>query len=518
MIGLRFRALTFVLLATTLSFADEPVPRNLGLWKLDELKRTPEATWGEAKDGVQEVYYAGEPLVGKPTRVFGYFAKPDGDGPFSAMVLVHGGGGKAFRDWAVHWSKRGYAALAMDLAGNGPNGRLIDGGPDQNDDTKFRHFTDVDARDMWTYHAVAAVIRGHSLLASRKEVDKDRIGITGISWGGYLTCIVAGLDDRLKVAVPVYGCGFLAESSVWEDRMAKMPAEERELWTKHFDPSQFVGGTSCPILFLNGTNDFAYPPDSYKKTYALPKSSVTIAMVPRLAHGHIWTFPIVDLFVDSVLANGVPLPKLGPMKVEGNTASAPASSDSKLVKFELHYTTDTGPWQKREWKSSGASLKDGQIVAQLPANLPLVCYLAATDERGAMVSTQHEIVEAPQYGEHQDLSYYLAAARHKVEIKTKEDWEVRRRHIVANVEKVMGKFKPEKPVQLAVQELESTDGGKFIRKKLSYCTDSADRRVHAYLFLPKEAKGPVPAVLCLHQTTSIGKSEPAGPPADCARR
>jgi len=29
--------------------------------------------------------------------------------------------------------------------------------------------------------------------------------VTGISWGGYLTCIVAGIDDRLKAAVPVYG-------------------------------------------------------------------------------------------------------------------------------------------------------------------------------------------------------------------------------------------------------------------------------------------------------------------------
>ena len=72
---------------------------------------------------------------------------------------------------------------------------------------------------LWTYHAVAAVIRGHSLLLAQKEVDPQRIGLTGISWGGYLTCIVAGLDDRLKVAVPVYGCGFLHENSCWLGRV-----------------------------------------------------------------------------------------------------------------------------------------------------------------------------------------------------------------------------------------------------------------------------------------------------------
>jgi hypothetical protein len=172
--------------------------------------------------------------------------------------------------------------------------------------------------------------------------------------------------------------------------MATMPAEQRESWTRHFDPSQFVGGTSCPILFLNGTNDFAYPPDSYKKTYQLPKSPVTIAMVPRLPHGHIWTFPIVDLFVDSVLNEGEPLPKVAAMKVEGETASAAVSSESRLVKAELHYTTDGGPWQKREWKLAEAKLSSGRMVATLPAERPLVCYLAVTDDRGLLVSTQHE--------------------------------------------------------------------------------------------------------------------------------
>ena len=68
-------------------------------------------------------------------------------------------------------------------------------------------------RNVWSYHAVANVIRAVSLIRSFKAVDPSRVGITGISWGGYLTCIVAGLDERLAVAVPVYGCGFLHENS-----------------------------------------------------------------------------------------------------------------------------------------------------------------------------------------------------------------------------------------------------------------------------------------------------------------
>ena len=54
-------------------------------------------------------------------RVFAYLGRPaTGKGPFPAMVLVHGGGGKAFREWAEHWAKRGYVALAMDTARQWP--------------------------------------------------------------------------------------------------------------------------------------------------------------------------------------------------------------------------------------------------------------------------------------------------------------------------------------------------------------------------------------------------------------
>jgi SulP family sulfate permease len=51
--------------------------------------------------------------------------------------------------------------------------------------------------DQWTYHAVSAAILGHSLLRSLPEVDPERVGLTGISWGGYLACIIAGVDPQV---------------------------------------------------------------------------------------------------------------------------------------------------------------------------------------------------------------------------------------------------------------------------------------------------------------------------------
>jgi dienelactone hydrolase len=366
--------------------------RYVGPWNMAALEVPPKVTWGARTGLVQEVFYQGELFNGKPTRVFAYLGRPvEGTGPSPAMLLVHGGGGKAFKDWAEHWARRGYVALAMDTAGVGPNGRLPDGGPDQDDVTKFRNFTNAEVQDMWTYHAVAAVVRGHSLLAVLPDVDANRIGITGISWGGYLTCIVAGIDSRLKVAVPVYGCGFLGENSCWkETSLAAMTPDARERWLKCFDPSRYLRGVNCPILFLNGSNDFAYPMDSYRKSYELVSPALrTVSVKIRLPHGHIWTFGEVDAFVDSALRDGARLPRFGPPTISGTNVTASVASSAPLKKAELHFTTDGGAWQKRQWQTFPAALGKEAISALLPTNRPLVCYLSVTDERGLQVSTSH---------------------------------------------------------------------------------------------------------------------------------
>jgi dipeptidyl aminopeptidase/acylaminoacyl peptidase len=171
----------------------------------------------------------------------------------------------------------------MDLAGQGPDNKpLPDGGPPQDDATKFQA---SEIKDAWTYHAVADVIRGVSLLANLPDVDSKRLGITGISWGGYLTCIVAGLDDRLRAAVPVYGCGFLDEDSYWVPILQKMPAADRKRWIENFDPSRYLPQCSMPVLFVNGTNDFAYPLDSYQKSYRLVRDRA-LCITINMPHGH----------------------------------------------------------------------------------------------------------------------------------------------------------------------------------------------------------------------------------------
>lgn len=359
-------------------------------WDMARLAAPPKAEWGTREELVQPVWYESEPFEGKPTRVFAYVGKPEGAGPFPAVVLVHGGGGEAFRDWSNHWAKRGYVSIAMDTAGKGPKKSANpDGGPAQDDVVKFR--TDAAPGEMWTYHAVAAAIRGHSLLLSLPEVDKSKTALTGISWGGYLTCIIAGVDHRFKAAVPVYGCGFLHENSTWKAGfLDKMTPEARSKWVALWDPSSHLPRVECPILFLNGTNDFAYPLDSYRKCYRLVRPELrNLSVIIELKHGHIWSFPEPDLFIDSVLLGKAPLAKIDALQIKDGEASAALKIAGDPQELALCYTTDVGVWQKRKWQKQPATLKDGRITAVLPAQKPITFYLSARDARGATVSTEH---------------------------------------------------------------------------------------------------------------------------------
>ena len=117
---------------------------------------------------------------------------------------------------------------------------------------------------------------------------------------------------------------------------------------------------------------------------------------------------------------------------------------------------------------------------------------------------------APRYSDHQDLMYWIDEKGERHVVKTIEDWGKRRTDILAAVKMVMGEMPRREKVPLEVRQEEEVRVGELIRRKISYQTD-AKTRVGAYVFMPLIAAGQkAAAVLCLHQTTDIGKMEPAG--------
>ncbi|RPI88788.1 MAG: DUF2920 family protein [Planctomycetaceae bacterium] len=118
---------------------------------------------------------------------------------------------------------------------------------------------------------------------------------------------------------------------------------------------------------------------------------------------------------------------------------------------------------------------------------------------------------APVYPEHLDLTYRLDDAGNRHALRTRADWNERRRHIVEHFENVAGEFPgPAARVPLEAEILDETQLGPLMRRKVRFRSDHSTR-VNAWLFLPADsADRKLPAVLCLQQTTPAGKDEPAG--------
>ncbi len=318
-------------------------------------------------------------------------------------MLVHGGGGTAFEPWVRLWLQRGYAAIAFDACGAIP---LHVGDPghwlrhDAAGPAGWGGWTQVDEplADQWVYHAVADGLLAHSVLASLPEVDADRIGITGISWGGFLTCIIAGIDPRLKFAAPVYGCGFTNENGFAPD-LANLGEQGSEKWFGWWDPSKYLPTAKLPMLWVNGTNDHFYTMNAWQKSYRLPAGPHTLCLRPRMPHAHGGPGenpPEILAFADGIVRGGAPLPEVMDHGRSGSSVWAKFTHLPPGTKATLEYTKANGPWQDRLWEATTAEIDaDGVARAGLPNGVRLY-YINVTDPRGCVTSAEHEELPAAE--------------------------------------------------------------------------------------------------------------------------
>jgi len=370
-------------------------------WDLKALSKPPREypAPGFSAPGVRALFYDGLPWKGKPTRVFAWYAAPElkAGEKVPAMILVHGGGGTAFDDWVRLWTKRGYTAISMDTCGCTAGGehnkrpRHEMGGPPGWGG--FDQMADP-VQDQWMYHAVADCILAASLVSSYPEVDAGRIGITGISWGGILTCVVAGVDTRLKFAAPVYGCGYLGDNPGWGK--GRGPEASRERWLELWDPSRYLPQARLPMLWVDGTNDFAFPLPSLQKSYRLAPGPRALAIRVRMVHGQGQGAAPEEIaaMADNIFKGGPPPAKITGQGVDGKAAWAAFTSARPIAKAELNYSCDKGAWKDRKWETVAAELDAAAKKAK--ATIPdgaTQYYFNLLDERGLVVSTEHVTCE-----------------------------------------------------------------------------------------------------------------------------
>ena len=342
-----------VALAAGAKTVDFPIPDAVRSWDIPE----------RATNGVKAVWIENVPWHGKPTRFFAYYSLPEGataEKKVPGIVLVHGGYGTAFHTWVKLWNDRGYAAIAMDNCGGIPgekahtpeHPRHAWSGPNG-----WGRFEDeaLPPEEQWVYHAVECVIRSHTFLRNLPEVDAARIGVTGISWGGFLTSIACGADPRFAFAVPVYGCGNLRRHSVFAPEIG-------ERWESLWNPVEYAKRCRIPTLWCTGTNDYFFPLDSFEDTaFASGKPLFSIKL--RMKHGHPpeGDPPEIAAFADSI--------------VKG----APKLTDRKAVRREWLYTSSGDPvWRNRpfdvlnekpqNWtiRFENALTEDGLILSSPP--------------------------------------------------------------------------------------------------------------------------------------------------------
>ena len=422
-----FAGLLLTVLAVPPAIAIEP-PK----WDLEKLLQAPaavEAQQGKVP-GLESLYLDGLPYRGRPTRFYAYFGMPkDIPSQVPAVVLVHGGGGTAFADWVNYWTAKGYAALALDTEGHvpvkvhqskpGDSGWLtIDslnlgwcGPPGRAWDPKTAAgYADgqLPPDEQWLYHAVADSILSVSWLAANPKVDKERIGIVGISMGSIVCSLVGGIDDRLAFVVPQYIGGNNDLGNVWYAGIQANPE------VRKWDPANFYRQSTgrADWLWINGINDkYGLPPmtsQSYRETG--PRS--WMCLLPTQGHGHVWiekgknAVREIYAFADSVTKGTPPLTRILRTALSDSRVTIAWEAQVPVARAQLCYTQEFVPtieiagelrkdWEKVRYQIDELAvptvidLPDGakQAVFSLPEGLK-AGFVNLIDSRDLSISSE----------------------------------------------------------------------------------------------------------------------------------
>ena len=165
-----------------------------------------------------------------------YVARPEGTGPFPAIVVIQNRDG--VREFTQEMTRRvaeaGYVGVAPQLYHR-------EGEPTTPEETEnLKHFR----RDTHVLNDINATI---GCLRGRGDVDTSRLGIVGFCMGGRVAFMMAAASKSFKAAVDFYGGG------VYSKWGADRPA-----------PAELAADVSCPIQGHFGELDTSPAPDEMR--------------------------------------------------------------------------------------------------------------------------------------------------------------------------------------------------------------------------------------------------------------
>lgn len=169
--------------------------------------------------------------------IFGTWYEPSGDGPHSAVLLLHGSGGKTMRADAALLASRGFAAFALTYLG------------------------ECDLPDSPLEVPLEYALDSISWFLDHDVVGDDSVGLYGASMGGQLALVLASRDDRVDAVVSDAGSSHVtgtAETTAWTHDGESIPHlsppdEPRETYVSHVDDAPVLREASVQLLDSNST-------------------------------------------------------------------------------------------------------------------------------------------------------------------------------------------------------------------------------------------------------------------------
>ncbi len=222
-------------------------------------------------------------------RIQGWLLPPKevvGGRRYPLIVLIHGGpSGSETSSWPVEFglpavlSSKGYYVLM-------PNPRGSYGQGEEFTRANVKDFGGGDLRD---------ILAGVDRALGRYPIDPNRLGVTGWSYGGYMTMWTVTQTHRFRAAMA--GAGIANWQSYYGENLidrwmipffGASVYDDPAVYEKS-SPMRFIKNTKTPTLVLVGERDAECPsPQSYEFWHALRSLGVPAELVVYAGEGHMF--------------------------------------------------------------------------------------------------------------------------------------------------------------------------------------------------------------------------------------
>jgi dipeptidyl aminopeptidase/acylaminoacyl peptidase len=214
--------------------------------------------------------------------VQGWFL-PAGDGPLPLVTEIHGGP-QTLYGWAPVWEFQVLAGARMGVWYSNPRGSEGYG----------QDFAAANFRD-WGAGPMRDVIAGVDALVAAGRADPGRLGVTGGSYGGYLTNWILGHDRRFRAGLTERSVSDLASLVLSGDlaggefgvlEFGAQPWEDPELYREQ-SPLSYAHEIATPLLIQHAENDLRCTVTQAEMLFAVLRSlkrPVRLMRVPDETH------------------------------------------------------------------------------------------------------------------------------------------------------------------------------------------------------------------------------------------